>query len=358
MEGNHVLKSYLTLVKETLDHGKIEQTRTGVRAISVFGKSIQHDLTGNRFPLLTTKFTPLRLIASELEFFIKGITDKRWLQLRNNHIWDDWANPQIIKQKYSFAPDQLESTLNKSYKEYLQSKELIDTPRLQNLFLKVKSHFVLEDDVWKATKNISKDELPAIVDSTKKITQYIERDLGPVYGFQWRHFGADYTTYDANYDTKGYDQLKFIIETLEKEPTSRRMILSAWNPNVKNEMALEPCHYSLQVNMSDNKLNLLWSQRSVDLMLGLPFNIASYALLLNLLSKQMNLQAGKIIGQLGNVHIYENHQQGAKEQILREPKQLPQLSLEDFSDIFTWKAENIKLENYEYYPSIKFPIAV
>ncbi len=352
------MKSYLNLVKETLDQGSIEHTRTGLRAISVFGKTIQHDLSKNQFPLLTTKFVSLRLIASELEFFIKGITDKRWLQLRNNHIWDDWANPKIINEKYSFAPDQLETTLNKAHKEYLESKGLIDTPRLQNLFSSIEPYFIIEEDIWKSNVKISSDTESTVIDSIRKITQYIERDLGPVYGFQWRHFGADYKTYKHNYDSKGYDQLKFIVEKLENEPTSRRMILSAWNPAARTEMALEPCHYSLQVNTSKDKINLLWSQRSVDLMLGLPFNIASYALLLKLLSRETNFKEGKIVGQLGNVHIYENHKKGAEEQIIREPKQLPQLDIENFTSIFDWKAENIKLENYEHYPSIKFPIAV
>lgn len=336
----------------------MEPTRTGLQALSTFGKSIEFSFENNNFPLLTTKFVPVRLIASELEFFIKGLTDKRWLQARNNHIWDDWANPEIINKKYSFKPGDLETTLNTVYKEYLTDKEIIDTQRLRNLYSDLPPFFILENENWKSNKKPSDKDLKKIQQTSKKIAQYIERDLGPIYGFQWRHFGADYSTFDSNYTSKGYDQLRFVIETLEKEQTSRRMVISAWNPVAKSKMALEPCHYSLQLNVSNNKLNLLWSQRSVDLMLGLPFNIASYALLLKLIGLQTNNLDGKIVGQLGNVHIYENHIQGAKEQISRTPKKLPQLSLENFKDIYNWKAENLKLENYEYYPSIKFPIAV
>ena len=336
----------------------MEPTRTGLHALSTFGKSIEFSFENNDFPLLTTKFVPIRLIASELEFFIKGLTDKRWLQAKNNHIWDDWANPEIIKKKFSFEPEDLETTLNTVYKEYLIDKDIIDTPRLQNLYSDLQPFFILENETWKADKKPMDKNLTKIQQTTKKIAQYIERDLGPIYGFQWRHFGADYSTYDSNYSSKGFDQLQFVIETLEKEPTSRRMIISAWNPLAKYKMALEPCHYSLQLNISNNKLNLLWSQRSVDLMLGLPFNIASYALLLKLLVSQGNFQDGKIVGQLGNVHIYSNHKKGAEEQISRKPKRLPLLSLVEFKDIYNWKAENLKLENYEFYPSIKFPIAV
>ena len=123
-------------------------------------------------------------------------------------------------------------------------------------------------------------------------------------------------------------------------------------------MALEPCHYTIQLNVSGKKLNLLWSQRSIDLMLGLPFNIASYGLLLKLLSLESGYIPGKIVGMLGNVHIYENHLEGAKEQVERIPKELPELIIPSFSTIKEWKSENIELKNYKYYPSIKFSIAV
>lgn len=352
------MDSYINLVKETIEKGRYQQTRTGLKALSIFGKTIEHDMSQQAFPLLTTKFVSLRLIASELEFFIKGITDKRWLQARNNHIWDDWANPVVLNQKYSFQPNDLETSLNNCYKEFLQEKELMNTPRLQNLFSSLNPYFILENDTWKKSSPINQEKLPSIVNSIYKITQYIERDLGPIYGFQWRHFGADYNSYNTNYQTKGFDQLQMILETLQNNPSSRRMVISAWNPSVKKQMALEPCHYTIQLNCVKSTIDLLWSQRSVDLMLGLPFNIASYALFLKLLSLESNLSEGKVVGMLGNVHIYENHLIGAKEQIARHPKKLPVLEIPNFTNIYDWKGEQVELDQYDHYPSIKFPIAV
>ena len=138
------------------------------------------------------------------------------------------------------------------------------------------------------------------------------------------------------------------------------MIVSAWNPLQFNEMALPPCHYAFQITVIDGKLNLLWNQRSVDTMLGLPFNIASYALLLHLLAKETGLKEGKLVGFLADVHIYENHIDGAKEQLTRDPNKysLPKLETENWKSIFDWKAENTKLLDYQSYDRIHFEIAV
>jgi len=256
----------------------------------------EHDMSEG-FPLLTTKKVPFRLVATELEFFIKGITDKKWLQERNNHIWDEWASP--AKTPYGHTQDTRQRMLE-------------------------------------------------------------ERDLGPIYGFQWRHFGASYSSYDADYAGQGYDQLKTLVQTLKQNPHDRRMIVSSWNPLVLAQMGLPPCHYSFQVTVINDTLNLLWNQRSVDVMLGLPFNIASYALLLHLLAKEAGFKEGKLIGFLADVHLYVNHLEGAREQILRDPHlyQFPQLVTELFTSIFDWCAHDSKLLHYESYPPIKFEIAV
>jgi len=237
------------------------------------------------------------LVATELEFFINGITDKKWLQDKNNHIWDEWAKPQLAPYGHDEA-------------------------------------------------------------SKKKMLE--ERDLGPIYGFQWRHFNAPYENYDSNYEGKGIDQLKKVIETLKTNPRDRRMIVSAWNPLQFDEMALPPCHYAFQITVINDKLNLLWNQRSVDTMLGLPFNIASYALLLHLLAKETGLKEGKLVGFLADVHIYENHIDGAKEQLTRDPNkyQLPKLETENWKSIFNWKSGDTKVLNYESYEKINFEIAV
>lgn len=290
------MQSYLDIVRRVLDAGERKSNRTGVDTLAVAGAYFEHDMAKG-FPLLTTKKVPFKNIKTELEFFIKGITDKKWLQDRGNHIWDEWAHP---------------------------------------------------------------GKAPYGHDEASKARMLAERDLGPVYGFQWRHFGADYTNYDADYANEGVDQLARVVETLKANPHDRRMIISAWNPTHLHEQGLPPCHYAFQIVVINGRLNLLWNQRSVDTMLGLPFNIASYALLLHILAKESGLQEGKLVGFLADVHIYENHLAGAREQLTRDPNTypLPRVETEPFTSIFDWKAEDTKLLNYQSYPKIEFAIAV
>ena len=290
------MKEYLRIVKTVLEKGQKKEDRTGTGTLSVPGMMFQHDMSLG-FPLLTTKKIPYRLVASELEFFIKGITDKKWLQDHNNHIWDEWCSPDIVP----YGND--EETKEKMLKE---------------------------------------------------------RELGPIYGYQWRNFGAKYQAYDKKPAGKGIDQLKKLIQTLKENPTDRRMLVTAWNPLDLDRMALPPCHYGFQVIVINNKLNLLWNQRSVDVALGLPFNIASYATLLHLLALESNLAEGILTGFLGDTHIYLNHIEGLKKQLTRDPNKysLPQIKTENFSSIFNWQAEDSQILNYQSYPPIKFKIAV
>lgn len=288
------MKAYLDIVKKVLEEGEIKETRQGPKAYTLAGAMFEHDMADG-FPLMTTKTVPLKLVASELEFFIKGLTDKKWLQEQGNHIWDEWCSPDIVP--YSHDPE-----IQKQMKE--------------------------------------------------------ERELGPIYGFQWRNFGANYQAFDKEPTGKGVDQLKNIIETLKNNPNDRRMIVSAWNPVDLHRMALPPCHWGFQVTVIDDKLNLLWNQRSIDSALGLPFNIASYALLLHLLAKEAGLKEGKLIGFLGDIHIYVNHVEGLKEQLSRKPMKLPKIKTDNFKSIFDWKYEDSKVEDYEHHPRIKFKIAV
>lgn len=293
---SETMQSYLTIVRHILDNGELKSNRTGIDTIAVAGAMFEHDMEKG-FPLLTTKKVPFKNIAHELEFFIKGITDKQWLQDRNNHIWDEWANPR----KAPYGHD---------------------------------------------------------AESKKRMLE--ERDLGPIYGFQWRHFGAPYYNHNTEYINQGVDQLKNIVDTLKKNPHDRRMIVSAWNPKAMDEMGLPPCHYAYQITVINGRLNLLWNQRSVDTMLGLPFNIASYALLLHLLAKESRLQEGKLVGFLADVHIYVNHIDGAKEQLTRDPYtyQLPQIQTEPFTSIFDWEAKHSTIVGYQSHPKISFEIAV
>ena len=288
------MKAYLDIVKKIIDDGEWKDNRTGVRTKAIAGAIFEHDMSEG-FPMLTTKAVPFRLVASELEFFIKGITDKLWLSDKNNHIWDEWCSPDKVAYGH---------------------------------------------------------------DSETQAKMKEERELGPIYGWQWRNFGAKYTSFDKAPEGEGIDQLKRVVDTLKSNPNDRRMIVMAWNPVDLPHMALPPCHYGFQVTVINGKLNLMWNQRSVDTALGLPFNIASYALLLHLLAKESGLKEGKLIGFLGDVHIYENHIDGLNEQLSRKPLKLCSLKTEKFNSIFDWKYEDSELEDYNHLPRIKFNIAV
>ena len=191
------MKAYLDIVKKILDTGEKTTNRTGIDTLVIPGTIFQHEMK-NGFPLLTTKKVPYRLVATELEFFIKGITDKKWLQDRNNHIWDEWCTPL----KIPYANDE---------------------------------------------------------ENKKKMLE--ERDLGTIYGWEWRHFGAEYKSYDTNYSGQGVDQLQKLVNDLKTHPDSRRMLVLAWNP-LDIDKAVPPyCHYAYQVTVTNNKLNLFWNQR-------------------------------------------------------------------------------------------------
>ena len=185
-----------------------------------------------------------------------------------------------------------------------------------------------------------------------------DNDLGPIYGYQWRRFNEVYDEND-NGSINGCDQLKNIVETLKDDPESRRMVCSAWNPMQIDSMALPPCHVLWNVVVIGNRIHLLWHQRSADLMLGVPFNIASYATLLLLLAKEANLSPGVLQGTFADCHIYENQIDGAREQLKRQPTSLPTVDLGDYNSIYTWSSENAILKNYNPHSKIDFgPIAV
>jgi thymidylate synthase len=184
--------------------------------------------------------------------------------------------------------------------------------------------------------------------------------LGPIYGWQWRHFGAEYKTYDTDYTGQGVDQLKRLVNDLKTIPHSRQMLVLAWNPVDRDKVVPPFCHFAWQVTVSNGKLNLIWNQRTIDVMLGLPFNIASYATLLHLLAKETKLGEGILVGLLGDTHIYLNHLEGAKEQISRDPNKypLPKIKTKNFTSVFDWQYTDTEVIGYESYPTIKFPIAV
>ena len=186
-----------------------------------------------------------------------------------------------------------------------------------------------------------------------------EGDLGPVYGFQWRHFGAKYTDMHANYKGQGVDQLQQCIDTIRKDPNSRRIVMTAWNPSDLNEMALPPCHMFCQFYVSNGELSCLMYQRSVDVGLGLPFNIASYSLLTYMIAHVTGLKPGDFIYTMGDTHIYKNHIEPLKEQLKREPKKFPRLFImRKTDDIDSFKFEDFELVGYDPHPSIKMEMSV
>jgi thymidylate synthase len=189
------------------------------------------------------------------------------------------------------------------------------------------------------------------------LTNNREGDLGPVYGFQWRHFNADYIDCDTDYNNKGIDQLQLIIDQLKNPETrnSRRLIMTAWNPCQINNMALPPCHILCQFNVTDNKkLSCSLYQRSGDVGLGVPFNIASYSLLTHIIAKHTDLEAFEFIYYLGNTHIYDDHIEGLKQQIYREPYNFPDLEINNkYDKIEDYKIEDFVISNYNYHETIK-----
>jgi thymidylate synthase len=288
------MNQYLDLVNNIQKNGTLKENRTGTSALTIAGAIFEHEMSKG-FPLLTTKKMAHKSIRVELEGFINGVTDKKWYQDRKCHIWDEWCNPQKVPYSH---------------------------------------------------------------DEETKSKMREERDLGPIYGFQWRHFGADYISYNSDYTDKGVDQLKNLISQLKENPNDRRMIVSAWNPKQLYKMALPPCHYNYQAIVTGKKLNLVWGQRSIDAMLGLPFNIASYGLLLHLLAKESEMLEGKLVGFLGDLHIYTNHIDNAKKQTERKPFKLPNLETTNFKNIFEWTHNDSKVTNYKHHEKINFPIAI
>ena len=210
-------------------------------------------------------------------------------------------------------------------------------------------------NIWKG--NASREFL-----DSRGLQHLKEDDLGPVYGHQWRHFNAKYTTCNEDYTNKGVDQLQYIIDALKdpEQRSSRRLVLSAWNPEQLNEMALPPCHILVQFNVTrGNKLSCSMYQRSGDVGLGVPFNIASYSFLTHLLAKHCDLEASEFVYHIGNAHIYDDHLEPLKEQINRVPKPFPKLELcEKHENIEDYNLEDFKISNYEYHETIKMKMRV
>ena len=290
------MEQYLNIVRDVLDNGIMKNNRTGISTMTIVGSMFKHDLRDG-FPLLTTKKVSFDLVKKELEFFLKGKTNKNWLKERNCNIWNEWSNPETTKHIHD--------------------------------------------------------------DNEKKLKAESSNDLGAIYGSQWRNFNYRYDfDGEGNKYQDGIDQLKKVVNKLLNNPNDRRMLVSSWNPLTMNTMALPPCHVLFHLTSIKNILHLTWFQRSCDLMLGIPFNITSYALLLHLFARHADMEAGTISGFFSDVHIYENHLDNAKEQIKRKPSKLPEIKTVGSKNIFDWCYKDTSVIGYNPNKKIKFDIVV
>ena len=298
------MKQYLDLLKKIKEDGIVKSDRTGTGTRSIFGYQMRFDLSEG-FPLLTTKRVFLKGVIHELLWFLAGDTNIKYLVDNGVHIWDNDA--------YRF------------YKE-LCAKQGVEPISMEEFLVAVQQ------------------QTPSPIDG------YAYGNLNHVYGYQWRSWGKP--------DGSAIDQVKQVIDTIKNNPDSRRMIVSAWNVADVEDMALPPCHVLFQFYVADGKLSCQLYQRSADTFLGVPFNIASYALLTMMIAQECGLQAGEFVHTLGDTHLYLNHMEQVDEQLSRSPRTLPTMRLNpDVKSVFDFKYEDFTLEGYDPHPTIKAPMS-
>lgn len=298
------MKQYLDLLRRITTEGVVKSDRTGTGTRSVFGHQMRFNLAEG-FPLLTTKKVFLKGIIHELLWFLAGDTNIKYLVDNGVHIWD-----------------------NDAFRYY---NELC----IRNGVLPVSMDTFLE---------AAQQRIPSPIDG------YTFGDLNHVYGYQWRSWPKP--------DGSHIDQIQQVIDTIKRNPDSRRMIVSAWNVAEVEDMALPPCHVLFQFYVAEGRLSCQLYQRSADTFLGVPFNIASYALLTMMIAQECGLQPGEFIHTLGDTHLYLNHMEQVEEQLSRTPRKLPTMRLNPaVKSVFDFRFEDFELEGYDPYPTIKAPMS-
>ena len=365
---NKLDKQYQQLLQDIIDFGVEKKDRTGTGTKSIFGYTIRHKMSDG-FPLLTTKKMAWKTMVTELLWFLRGDTNIKYLVDNNCHIWDGDA-----------------------YKRYADS------------------HTTFKDGFAMVTPMAHSRE--SFIEAIKTDDDFAEiwGELGPIYGKQWRSWEKWYIDENKRYltFTKKIDQIQNLINDLKTNPDSRRLMVNAWNVGELDQMVLPPCHYGFQVytrelsarertalgsngstrlydsikeenyktidadremhkvcdeaGVPKRTISLMWNQRSIDSFLGLPFNIASYGLLLEIIAKEVNMVPDELIGNLGDTHLYSNHIEQAKEQIGREPYELPKLGMdyregEYNKNLTDFVTDDFYLIDYQSHPTIKAPLS-
>jgi thymidylate synthase len=370
---NKLDADYQNLLKDILENGTKKETRNG-GTISVFGRQIRHKMSEG-FPLLTTKKMAWKTMVTELLWFLRGDTNIKFLVENGCHIWDGDA-----------------------YKNYTKKYENTIKEQFESLGIQESNNL----DWVKSNPPLTQEEF---INKIKTDDEFAKKwgELGPVYGKQWRKWGGELVTKRIKEEGKfpvsqnviegQIDQITNLINDLKTNPDSRRLMVSAWNVGELDQMVLPPCHYGFQVytrelsegerglllqpygldpltkegrdrlwkenNLPTRAISLMWNQRSVDTFLGLPFNIASYGLLLEIIAKEVNMVPDELIGNLGDTHLYSNHIEQAKEQIGREAFELPTLRIASgpLDDIAHHEIMDFDILNYQSHPSIKAPLS-
>ncbi len=301
------MRQYHNLLQYILDHGVTKDDRTGTGTISVFGYQMRFDLQAG-FPLVTTKKLHLKSIIHELLWFLNGDTNIRYLVSNGVNIWNDWP-----------------------YQHWLEATgQAEDYPKYS--------------PAWKA-------HMKTFVEHIRHDADFAGQwgELGPVYGHQWRNF-------------EGVDQISQVVDQIRRNPNSRRLIVSAWNPKdipVMVKSGLPPCHALFQFYVADGQLSCQLYQRSADVFLGVPFNIASYALLTMMIAQVCDLQPGEFVHTFGDVHLYNNHIDQARLQLSRDLRPLPKMKINPkIKDIFGFQYDDFQLTDYHPHPPIRAEVSV